>query len=79
MKKQPTIRPGQRVPYQKGNLREIAVRRDCVARLLAGGVRKMEIHRLIKEQFNRQWRTADRDIQFVTQAGNGVSLRPKRA
>ena len=77
--KQPVIRPGQRVPYQKGNRREIDRRRECVARLLAGGVRKMEIHRLIKSQFNRQWRTVDRDIQFVTQAGDGVSLRPKRA
>ena len=75
------IRPGQRVPYRKGNRREIAKRRDYVARLLAGGTRKMEIHRLIKNQFNRQWRTADRDIQFVTRAGynDGVSLHPKRA
>jgi hypothetical protein len=59
MKKQPTIRPGQRVPYRKGNRRKIAERRGCVARLLPGG-RKMEIHRLIEEQFNRRWRTADR-------------------
>ncbi|MGD0252387.1 MAG: hypothetical protein ABSC01_06780 [Verrucomicrobiota bacterium] len=77
--KQSAIRSGQRVPYRKGNRREIDKRRDCVARLLADGVRKMEIHRHIKNQFNRQWRTVDRDIQFVTRAGNGVSLRPKRA
>jgi hypothetical protein len=52
------VHPGQRVPYRKGNLREIAERRGCVARLLTGGVRKMEIHRLIEEQFNRQLRTS---------------------
>jgi hypothetical protein len=64
-KKQPVIRPGQRVPYRKANQREIDRRRACVARLLARGARKMKIHRLIKEKFNRQWRTADRDIAFV--------------
>jgi hypothetical protein len=64
-KKQPKIRPGQRVPYRKANRREIDRRRACVARLLARGARKMKIHRLIKEKFNRQWRTADRDIAFV--------------
>lgn len=79
MKKSPTIRPGQRMPYQRGKQREIADRRECVARLLIGGARKMEIHRLIKSQFNRQWRTADRDILFVTRAAKGVSLRPKCA
>jgi hypothetical protein len=61
----PKIRPGQRVPYRKANQREIDRRRACVARLLARGARKMKIHRLIKEKFNRQWRTADRDIAFV--------------
>jgi len=81
VKKQPVIRPGQRVPYRKGIRREIDARRNCVAKLLADGVRKMEIHRLIKSQFNRQWRTVDRDIRFVTRASGdaGVSLRPKRA
>ena len=40
----------------------------------------MEIHRRIKRQFNRQWRTVDRDIQFVTQANSaGVFAPPKRA
>ena len=62
----PKIRPGQRVPYRKANRREIDKRRACVARLLAGGARKMKIHRLIKKKFRRLWRTADRDIAFVT-------------
>jgi hypothetical protein len=62
----PKVRPGQRVPYRKANRREIDKRRACVARLLARGARKMKIHRLIKKKFRRQWRTADRDIAFVT-------------
>lgn len=62
----PTIRPGQRVPYHRGTQREIDERRGCVARLLARGVPKMKIHRFVREKFARQWRTADRDIAFVT-------------
>ena len=64
--KPPVIRPGQRHAYRKGSQREIDERRGAVARLLARGARKMKIHRFIKEKFNRQWRTADPDIAFVT-------------
>ena len=60
------VRPGQRHPYLKGSQREIDERRGAVARLLARGARKMEIHRFIKGKFNRQWRTADRDIACLT-------------
>jgi hypothetical protein len=63
---QPVIRPGQRVPYHKGTQAEIDQRRGCVARLLARGVPKMTIHRFVMQKFNRQWRTTDRDIAFVT-------------
>ncbi len=68
--KQPRIRPGQRVPYHKASQREIDERRGAVTRLLARGVPKMAIHRFVKEKFFRQWRTADRDIAFVTSIGN---------
>ena len=67
---QAIIRPGQRVPYGKGSQREIDERRGCVARLIARGVPKMRIHRLVKEKFARQWRQTDRDIAFVTGLAN---------
>jgi len=71
----PIIRPGQRVPYQKGKPEEIARRRKYVARLLARKLGKMEIHRRTKRRFNRQWRTVDRDIEFIGRASKleGVS------
>ena len=65
-KRLPIIRPGQRHAYFKASQREIDERRGAVARLLARGVSKMAIHRFVKEKFARQWRTADRDIAFVT-------------
>ena len=68
--KPPVIRPGQRVPYHRSSQREIDERRGAVARLLACGVSKMAIHRIVKEKFARQWRTADRDIAFVTSITN---------
>jgi hypothetical protein len=58
------------VPYGKGSQREIDERRGTVARMLARGVPKMAIHRFVKEKFARQWRTADRDIAFVTGIAN---------
>jgi len=73
--KKPVIRPGQRVPYQKGKPDEIARRRKYVARLLARKLGKMEIHRRTKKRFNRQWRTVDRDIELISRASRlgGVS------
>ena len=65
---QPTrlVRPGQRVPYHRGSHREIDERRGHIARMLARGVRKMDIHALVRVIFHRQWRTTDRDIAFIT-------------
>lgn len=71
---QSIIRPGQRVPYRKGSRKEVTQRRNRIARMLARGARKMEIHRRIKKQFNRQWRTVDRDIQFVRQTAGGTGV-----
>lgn len=68
--RQPIIRPSQRHAYHKASQCEIDERRGAVARLLAGGVPKMRIHRYVKEKFARQWRTADRDISFVTGIAN---------
>jgi hypothetical protein len=64
--KQPVIRRGQRVPYFRGTQREIDQRRGYVGRLLARGMPKMAIHDVIRCMFNRQWRTVDRDIAFIT-------------
>lgn len=64
--KPPVIRRGQRVPYRRGSQREIDERRGHIARMLAQGVRKMYIHALVRVMFNRQWRTCDRDIEFIT-------------
>jgi len=63
--KPPTIRPGQRVPYRRGTQREIDERRGYLARMLARGVRKMDIHAVGRVMFHRQWRTLDRDIAFI--------------
>jgi hypothetical protein len=64
--KPPVTRRGQRVPYFKASQREIDERRGHIARMLARGVPKMLIHGVIKAMFNRQWRTVDRDIAFIT-------------
>lgn len=69
------IRAGQRVAYQKGSRGEIDRRRKYVARLLARKLGKMEIHRRTKKRFNCQWRTVDRDIEWISRATSleGVS------
>jgi hypothetical protein len=64
--KPPVIRRGQRVPYHRGSQREIDERRGHIARMLARGVRKMDIHALVRAMFRREWRTTDRDIAFIT-------------
>ena len=63
--KPPVIRPGQRVPYFKASQREIDARRGYIARMLARGVRKMDIHAVGRVMFHREWRTLDRDISFI--------------
>lgn len=64
---QPTrlVRPGQRVPFHRGSQREIDERRGYIARMLARGVLKMDIHALVRVMFQREWRTTDRDIAFI--------------
>jgi hypothetical protein len=69
-KKQPIIRPGQRVPYHRGTQSQIDARRGYVVRLLIRGVPKMAIHGVIKHTHNRQWRTVDRDIAFISKLAN---------
>ena len=64
-----TIRPGQRVPYRKGSRQEILKRRKLVAQMIILKAKKMIMHQIIMLHFNRQWRTTDRDIQFVTRMG----------
>ena len=68
--KPPKIRPGQRVPYQKGTQARIDERRGYVMRLMARGVPKTLIHAVIKVAFHRQWRTVDRDIDFIGGCGH---------
>ena len=70
----PVIRPGQRHPYRKGTRREIDERRGFVARLLASGARKMEIHRAVQTRFGVHWRQCDRYIDFVS----GQQCQPRK-
>ena len=49
------IRAGRRHPYRKGTRREIDERRGFVARMLAEGATKTQIHRAMRERFNVQW------------------------
>jgi len=63
--KPPVTRRGQRVPYFKASQREIDARRGYIARMLARGVRKMDIHDVMRVMFHREWRTTDRDIAFI--------------
>jgi len=63
--KSPVIRRGQRVQYFKASQREIDERRGHIARMLARGVRKMDIHAVVRVMFHREWRTTDRDIAFI--------------
>jgi hypothetical protein len=60
------IRPGQRVPYRKGTQAEIDQRRGFVARMLDIGANKMQIHRLVRDKFNIEWRQCDRYIAWLT-------------
>jgi hypothetical protein len=69
------IRPGQRHYYRKGTQREIDERRGFVARMVAQGARKMEIHRAVRQKFNVQWRQCDRYLAFVFRTGTGDDTR----
>jgi len=53
------------VPYFKASQREIDERRGHIARMLARGVRKMDIHAVMRVMYHREWRTTDRDIAFI--------------
>ncbi len=71
--KAPVIRPGQRRPYIKGTRTQIDQRRGFVARMLANGATKTEIHRAVRENFNVEWRQCDRYIDFVTTANTRLA------
>ena len=60
--KQPTIRPGQRVPYAKGTRQQIEERTQAAALLLFLGLAKTEIHQLFRGKFGIEWRQADRYV-----------------
>ncbi len=64
----PIIRPGQRKPYIKGTQRQIDERRGFVARLLANGATKTEIHRAVRKRFDIEWRQADRYLAWLARA-----------
>ena len=59
------IRPGQRVPYRKGTVAQIDERWGNISRMLARGLRKMDIHAVVRVIYHREWRTTDRDIAFI--------------
>jgi hypothetical protein len=66
MKNPPIIRTGQRKPYVKGTSAQIDERRGYVARLLAKGLTKTQIHRAVRQRFNVEWRQCDRYIAFIS-------------
>ena len=72
------IRPGQKHFYSKGTRAQIDQRRGFVARMLASGARKMEIHRAVREKFNVQWRQCDRYLAFVTGTNTRTDTRLAR-
>jgi len=72
------VRSGQRHAYRKGTRQQIDERRGFVARMLADGASKTEIHRAVRERFNVQWRQCDRYIAFVTGANTGSHTRLAR-
>jgi len=67
---QPIIRPGQRLPYRKGTQAQINERIGFVARLLATGKTKIQIHRATRKKFRVEWRQTDRYIALVERAQN---------
>jgi len=72
------IRPGQRHYYRKGTRAQIDQRRGFVARMLAAGGTKTQIHRAVREKFNVQWRQCDRYIAFATGTNTGTDTRLAR-
>jgi hypothetical protein len=62
MKNHPFTRAGQRVPYAKATRRQIRARIRVITELLRRGIRKIEIHRIVKRRFGVQWRQCDRYI-----------------
>ena len=73
------IRPGQRHFYIKGTREQIDQRRGFVARLLADGKTKTQIHRAVREKFKICWRQCDRYIAFVTGTNTVTDTRLARA
>ena len=61
----PIIRPGQRKPYTKGTAGQQDTRRGIVARLLANGLTKTAIHRVVRQKFGVEWRQCDRYIRWL--------------
>ena len=65
------IRPGQRRPYVKGTRGQIGQRISFVALLIREGKGKFEIHRLVREKFNVEWRQCDRYIDMARTRNKG--------
>jgi hypothetical protein len=73
------IRPGQRHYYRKGTRQQIDERRGFVARMLAQGATKTEIHRAVREKFKICWRQCDRYLAFVSGTNARTDTRLARA
>jgi len=63
--RRPIIRPNQRKPYFKATQAKIDQRIGFIARMLAAGATKFQIHRAVKQNFNREWRQTDRNIAWL--------------
>ena len=73
------IRRGQKHFYRKGSQSEIDQRRGYVARMLAAGKTKTQIHRAVREKFKICWRQTDRYLAFVSGSCKVKTTRLPRA
>ena len=78
-KRLPIVRRGQKTPYVRGSQAQRDERVGFVARLLAAGARKMQLHRAVRQRFNIQWRQCDRYLELVISGRAQANERLMRA
>ena len=65
MSEHAVVRPGQKTPYRRATRAQVQERINAAGLLLELGIRKAEIHRLLRARFGVQWRQADRDLDVA--------------
>ena len=71
-KKPPVIRKGQKKPYRKGTQAEVESRIAEVEIMLGRHMRKMSIHKFMREKHGIEWRMAD---YYITHARDNMLER----